>query len=111
MNFKIIIILFLAIPGLETRWEEICCYFLLYVQNELPEIKMSALKALKLSTKILTKSQRQNYYCIISTLIKSDLSDSVRNEMLSCFQEASKYYKEEIDTEILHLNLSILNRK
>lgn len=111
MNLKIIIILFLAIPGLETRWEEICCYFLLYVQNESPEIKMSALKALKISTKILTKSQRQNYYCIIIKLIESDLSDSIRNEMLSCFKEASKYYKEEIDTEILSLNLKILNRK
>ncbi|CAI6351869.1 unnamed protein product [Macrosiphum euphorbiae] len=31
-----------SIPGLETRWEEICCYFLLYAQNELPEIKISS---------------------------------------------------------------------
>lgn len=74
------------------------------------EIKISALKALKISTKILTKSQRQNYYCIICTLIKSDFDDSLRNETLLCFKEAAKYYKEEINNEILHLNQNILNR-
>lgn len=103
--------LFLAIPGLEKRWEEICCYFLLYAQNELPEIKIPALKALKVSTKILTNSQRQNYYCVIITLIKSDITDSIRKETLSCFKEAAKYFKEEINREIIQFNVNILNRK
>lgn len=99
-----------SIPGLETRWEEICCYFLLYAQNELPEIKISALKALKIATKILTNSQRQNYYCILITLIKSDITDSIRKETLSCFKEAAKYFKEEINREIIQFNLNILNQ-
>lgn len=72
---------------------------------------MSALKALKISTKILTKSQRQDYYCIISTLIKSNMTDSLRNEIFSCFKEAAKYYKEEINNEIINLNQIVLIRK
>jgi hypothetical protein len=105
------IILFLGIPGLDRRWEEIGCYFLLYAQNELPEVRISALKALQISTRLLTKSQRQNYYCIITTLIKSNTTGSIRNETLSCFKEAAKYYKEEINTDIIHFNISNLNRK
>lgn len=84
---------------------------MLYAQNELPEIQMAALKALKISTKMLSQSHRLNYYCIISKLIKSDVPDSIRNETLSCFKEAAKYYKEEINTEILQSNLSLLNRE
>ncbi|KAL4121874.1 hypothetical protein QTP88_014296 [Uroleucon formosanum] len=99
-----------SIPGLETRWEEICCYFLLYSQNELPEIKMSALRALKISTKILTNSQRINYYCILIELIKSDTTDSIRKETLSCFKEAATYFKEEVNREIIQFNLNILNQ-
>lgn len=68
------------------------------------------MKALQVSTKLLTKSQRQNYYCIISTLIESDVTDSIRNETLSCFKKAAKYYKEEINTEIIHANFKNLNR-
>lgn len=102
--------LFLAIPGLEVRWEEICCYFLLYAQNELPEVKMAALKALNKSTKILSQSQRQNYYYILCSLIESDIPDSIRNEILSCFKEIAKIYKEEIITEVLSPKLSILSR-
>lgn len=104
-------VLFLAIPGLETRWEEICCYFLLYAQNELPEIKISALRALKISTKILNNSQRLNYYCILTKLIKSDTTDSIRKETLSCFKEAATYFKEEVNREIIQFNLNNLNRK
>jgi len=70
---------------------------------------MCALRALKLSTKILTKSQRKNYLCILNKLIKSDISDSIRNETLSCFKEAAKYYTEEVNTEILNGNIIILN--
>lgn len=106
-----IIILFSAIPGLETRWEEVCCYFLLYAQHEFPDVKISALKALKISTKILTKSQRQNYYHILNTLINSDIPDDIRNETLSCLKESAKYYKEEINSEIIHFNLNISNSK
>lgn len=105
------IVSFIGIPGLDKRWEEIGCYFLLYAQNEFPDVKMSALKALKISTKLLSKSQRQNYYCIINTLIKSDTADLIRNETLSCFKEAAKFYKEEIYTEIIHFNVNNLNRK
>jgi len=104
-------VLFLAIPELETRWEEICCYFLLYAQNELPEIIMSALRALKISTKILTNSQRTNYYCILIKLIKSDTTDSIRKETLSCFKEAATHFKEEVYREIIQFNLNIFNRK
>lgn len=104
-------VLFLAIPGLETRWEEICCYFLLYAQNELPDIKMSALRALNISTKILNNSQRQNYYCILIQLIKSDIPDPIRKDTLSCFKEAAKCFNEEVNREIIQFNLNILNRK
>lgn len=103
--------LFLAIPGLEERWEEISCYFLLYAQNELPEIKIAALKALNISTKILTMSQRQNYYCIIFTLIKSDITDSIRKETLSCFKKAAKYFAIEINYEFLEYYVTNLNSK
>lgn len=104
-------VLFLGIPGLDKRWEEICCYFLLYAQNELSDVKISALKALKISTKLLTKSQRQNYYCIINTLIKSDTTDLIRNETLNCLKEAAKYHKEEVNSEIINSNINNLNRK
>lgn len=67
------------------------------------------MKALKISTKILTKSQRQNYYCIINTLIKSNITGSLRAETLSCFKEATKYYKEEIINEIIHANQIVVN--
>lgn len=77
----------------------------------MPEVKISALKALKISTRLLTKLQRQNYYCIITTLIKSDTTDSIRNETLSCFKEVAKYYKEEINTDIIYFNINNLNRK
>lgn len=99
-----------SIPELETRWEEICCYFLLYAQNELPEIIMSALRALKISTKILTNSQRTNYYCILIKLIKSDTTDSIRKETLSCFKEAATHFKEEVYREIIQFNLNIFNQ-
>lgn len=105
------IILFLAIPGLETRWEEVCCYFLLYAQHEFTDVKISALKALKISTKLLTKSQRQNYYHILNTLINSDVTDNIRSETLSCIKEGAKYYKEEINLEVIHFNLNIVNSK
>lgn len=88
-----------------------CCYFLFNSQNEVPEVKLSALKALKISTKILTKSQRLNYYCILSTIIQLDVSDSIRYETLSCVKEAAKFYKEEIDTEIIQKNISVINGK
>lgn len=104
-------IFFPGIPGLETRWEEICCYFLYNAQNEVPETKLSALKSLKISTKLLTKSQRLNYYCILSTIIQSDVSDSIRNETLSCFKEVAKFHKEEINTEIIQKNIIVLNRE
>lgn len=68
------------------------------------------MKALKISTKILTKSQRHNYYCIISTLIASNITDQIRDETLFCFKEAVKFYKEEIIIEIIHSNLKVLNR-
>ncbi|VVC36254.1 Hypothetical protein CINCED_3A000120 [Cinara cedri] len=97
-----------SIPGLETKWEEICCYFLLYAQNDLPEVKISSLKALRISTKILTKSQRDNYYCIISTLIASNITDHIRQETLLCFKEAAKLYKEEI-IEVIDSNIKVLN--
>jgi len=77
----------------------------------MPEVKISALKALKISTKILTNSQRQNYYCIIIALIKSDITDSIRKETLSCFKEAAKYFHEEVNREIIEFNINILNRK
>jgi len=77
----------------------------------LPEIKISALRALKISTKILNNSQRKNYYCILITLIKSDTTDSIRKETLSCFKEAATYFKEEVNREIIQFNLNILNRK
>lgn len=88
-----------------------CCYFLLYAQHEFPDIKISALKALNISTKLLTKSQRQNYYYILNTLINSDVPDNIRNETLSCLKEAAKYYKEEINSEVIHFNLNIVNSK
>jgi len=72
---------------------------------------MSALRALKISTKILTNSQRQNYYYILIQLIKSDIIDSIRKETLSCFKEAAKYFNEEVNREIIQFNLNILNRK
>lgn len=72
---------------------------------------MSALKALKISTKILTKSQRQNYYSILCTLIESDVSDSVRNEILSNFKELAKYYAEEINIEIIQAKFKVVNGK
>lgn len=72
------------------------------------EVKISALKALKISTKVLTKSQRQNYYCILNTLIKLEISETIRNETLSCFKEAAKYYKEEVNSEIIQKNNVIL---
>lgn len=77
----------------------------------MPEIKLSALKSLKISTKLLTKSQRLNYYCILSTIIQLNVSDSIRNETLSCFKEAAKFHKEEIDTEIIQKNMIVLNRE
>lgn len=77
----------------------------------MPEVKISALKALQVTTKILTKSQRQNYYCIIISLIKSDITDSIRKETLSCLKEAAKHYKEEVNTEIVQFNINTLNRK
>lgn len=101
----------IAIPGLETRWEEINCFFLLYVQNDITEIKISALKSLKISTKTLTITQRQNYYCILSTLIESDISDSIRNETLCCLKELAKFYKEEINTEMIQPKFKTVNRK
>lgn len=72
---------------------------------------MSALKALKISTKTLTKYQRQNYYCILCTLIESDISDSVRNEILISFKELAKYYAEEINIEIIQPKFKTVNRK
>lgn len=67
----------------------------------MPEVKMSALKALKASTRVLTKSQRQNLFCILRQLIESDVSDSIRNETLSCFKEAATHFKEEMSVDIL----------
>lgn len=60
---------------------------------------------------MLTKSQRQNYYCIMGTLIKLNTADTIKNELFSCFKEAAKYFKEEVKTEIIHKNLSNLNGK
>lgn len=60
---------------------------------------------------MLTKPQRQNYYCIMSTLINSNAADTVKNELFSCFKETAKYFKEEVKAEIIYKNLSILNSK
>ncbi|XP_050420718.1 MMS19 nucleotide excision repair protein homolog isoform X2 [Adelges cooleyi] len=99
-----------SIPSLENRWEEICCMFLFYAQNDASNIKITALKALRLSTKFLSMSQRRNYYSVISELIKSDVSSDVRNETLSCLKETAKYFTDEVMTTIIDSNISILDK-
>ncbi|XP_050546203.1 MMS19 nucleotide excision repair protein homolog [Daktulosphaira vitifoliae] len=98
-----------SIPGLETRWEEICCLFLLYSHSEVNEIKISSLKALRISIKTLSKSQRQNYYNTIIDLIKSKTTKEVTNEMLNGFKEIAKYYNEEVMTFIINSNIGDFN--